>query len=321
MNKYLVAIGLTVAWAQTAFAKSATTYAEIDGVVSMEAENYTTQTGYVRVNGSETSGGAGIRVDEAGGGYLNYKFSVLQAGTWYFWVRAHATGEPDNCFLLGLDGERLGEIYLKKIGWSWTPEWLSGLSHAGPVTLNLTAGTHTLSILTHTVINPLLDKIVLTRTATPPSGMGPAATDTVTPAAALALVPASASIPAGGASGRRIAVAANVRWTATASASWIRIASGAAGATNGSIIYGVLANSGAARTGTIVVAGSGIRRAFTISQSAATMLTLAPASTWARGAGATGGRLRSPATWPGPQRSTNRGFPWLLSLGAPPPPR
>ena len=291
MNNYLVAIGLTVAWAQTAFAKSATTYAEIDGVVSMEAENYTTQTGYVRVNSSETSGGAGIRVDEAGGGYLNYKFSVQQAGIWYFWVRAHATGEPDNCFLLGLDDERLGEIYLKKIGWSWTPEWLSGLNHAGPVTLNLTAGTHTLSILTHTVINPLLDKIVLTRTATPPSGMGPAATDTVPPAAALALVPASASIPAGGASGRRIAVAANVRWTATASASWIQIASGAAGATNGSVLYGVLANSGAARTGTIVVAGSGIRRVFTISQSAATMLTLEPGSTWAPGAGAAGRQI------------------------------
>ena len=298
MNKYLVAIGLAVAWTHTAFAESETKAAEVNGVVSMEAESYTAQTGYGRYANADASGGAVMRADSDGS--LDFRFTVQQSGTWYVWIRAYATANENNGYQLGLDGRTLGDIYLKKIGWSWLPEWLNGGGHAGPVTVNLTAGSHVLSILKRKIENPLIDKIVLTKAAQPPTGLGPATTGGTAPAAAaLAIAPASAAIPFAGANGRRIAVAANVRWTATAGASWIQIASGASGATNGSVIYRVLANSGVARTGTLTVSGGGIRRVFTVRQSGAPILTLAPASTWAPGAGANGRQISIVAntTW------------------------
>ena len=298
MNKYLVAIGLAVAWTHTAFAESETKAAEVNGVVSMEAESYTAQTGYGRYANADASGGAVMRADSDGS--LDFRFTVQQSGTWYVWIRAYATANENNGYQLGLDGRTLGDIYLKKIGWSWLPEWLNGGGHAGPVTVNLTAGSHVLSILKRKIENPLIDKIVLTKAAQPPTGLGPATTGGTAPAAAaLANAPASAAIPFAGANGRRIAVAANVRWTATAGASWIQIASGASGATNGSVIYRVLANSGVARTGTLTVSGGGIRRVFTVRQSGAPILTLAPASTWAPGAGANGRQISIVAntTW------------------------
>ena len=288
MNKYLVAIGLAVAWTQIGRAEPADKAAEVNGVVSMEAERYTSQTGYGRYANADASGGTVMRADGAEGSTLDFRFTVQQAGTWYVWVRAYATANENNGYLLGLDGRTLGNIYLKKIGWSWQPEWLNGDSHAGPVTVNLTAGSHVLSILKRKIENPLIDKIVLTKAAQAPTGLGPAATDTVVPAAALSISPASAAIPVGGANGRRIAVTANVQWTAAANRSWIRIVSGAAGSTNGAVVYAVAANPGAARSGTIAVSGGGIRRVLTITQGTAPILTLAPASTWAPGAGANG---------------------------------
>ena len=298
MNRYLMAIGLAIAWAQTAFAAPETKAAEVNGVVSMEAENYTSQTGYGRYANGDASGSTAMRADGGSESRLNFNVSIQSPGTWYVWIRAYATANENNGYRLGLDDAVLGDIYLKKSGWSWLPEWLTGESHAGPITVTLSAGNHVLSILKRKIENPLIDKIVLTKAAQPPIGLGPAATDAV-PAAALAIAPASAAISRSGANNRRITVAANVRWTAVANRSWIKIVSGSAGSSNGAVVFNVAANAGAARSGTITVAGSGIRRVFTITQSSSPILTLAPTRTWAPGAGANGRQISIVAntTW------------------------
>ena len=183
MKKNLMTIGLAAMLAQAALAgqlqgagESAQKVIDVNGVISVEAENYTTQTGYARVGNAGASGGAGMKATGPEGSRLDYQFDVRQAGTWYVWIRAYATANENNGYQLSLDGRYQGDIYLKKIGWSWLPEWLRGQSHAGPVTVNLTAGRHTFSILKRKIENPLIDKIVLTRSAVPPSGYGPAAT-------------------------------------------------------------------------------------------------------------------------------------------------
>ena len=184
MMKNLMMIGLAAVLVQAAFAgqpegagESAQKVIDVNGVISVEAENYTTQTGFARIGNANSSGGAGMKATGAAGtSRLNYQLDVRQAGTWYVWIRANATANENNGYQLMLDGRLLGDVYLKKIGWSWLPEWLRGHSHSGPVTMNLSAGRHTFSILKRKIENPLIDKIVLTLAGVPPSGYGPAAT-------------------------------------------------------------------------------------------------------------------------------------------------
>jgi hypothetical protein len=78
--------------------------------------------------------------------------------------------------------------------------------------------------------------------------------------------PTSQSVAATGGAGTPITVTtgSSCQWTATSSASWITIATGATGAGNGSVTYSVAANAGAARTGTLTIA----TRVFTVSQAA-----------------------------------------------------
>ncbi len=103
------------------------------------------------------------------------------------------------------------------------------------------------------------------------TGGGTARTSTVTQAAAdvsLAISPSSRSHSAAAESGQTISVTAGMDWTATSSADWISITGGSSGSGNGTVTYGVSANSGAARSSSIVVAGGGITRTFTVSQGA-----------------------------------------------------
>ena len=65
--------------------------------------------------------------------------------------------------------------------------------------------------------------------------------------------------------------ASGCSWTAASNASWITVTSGSSGSGNGTVGYSVAANTGAARTGTLTVAGS----TFTVSQAAATACTYA----------------------------------------------
>ena len=59
----------------------------------------------------------------------------------------------------------------------------------------------------------------------------------------------------GGSSNVTVTAPAGCPWTATTSAAWITITSGASGTGNGTVIYSVAINTGAARTGTLTIAG------------------------------------------------------------------
>jgi len=84
--------------------------------------------------------------------------------------------------------------------------------------------------------------------------------------------------------GQTVTVTANVSsnakvpWTASKSASWITVTGGASGTNSGVVTYSVQANPGPARVGTITVAGGGITKTCTVSQSAANSIELSPAS-------------------------------------------
>jgi hypothetical protein len=78
--------------------------------------------------------------------------------------------------------------------------------------------------------------------------------------------PTSASVGASGGGGTvSVTTQAGCSWTASSNASWITITSGASGSGNGTVAYSVAANTGAARTGTLTIAG----QTFTVNQAAA----------------------------------------------------
>ena len=84
------------------------------------------------------------------------------------------------------------------------------------------------------------------------------------------ITPLSGSAMASGAAGSiTVTALAGCTWSATSSATWITITSGATGSGAGTVTYTVAANTGAARNGTLTVAG----RIFTVSQAAATTTT------------------------------------------------
>ncbi len=80
-----------------------------------------------------------------------------------------------------------------------------------------------------------------------------------------AIAPETQNVAASGGTGTvALSTQAGCRWSASSNASWITVTSGASGTGNGSVGFGVAANTGAARTGTLTIGG----RAFTVSQAA-----------------------------------------------------
>jgi hypothetical protein len=164
-------------------------FVEQNGVLSMEAENYTAQAGYSEITPTGASGGKAMQVGDSG--RLDFDVSFAQAGRWYFWIRTQAHDSEMNGIYLEVDGVQQAapadhpkagavNIYLKKgTTWFWTPEWkqTNHGDHEGPVTIDLaSAGNHKISIVKRGSEEPWLDKIVLTRSSTPPSGTGPGET-------------------------------------------------------------------------------------------------------------------------------------------------
>jgi hypothetical protein len=95
----------------------------------------------------------------------------------------------------------------------------------------------------------------------PPPPPGPAPV----PACTYAVAPERTSAaPAGDVLTIAVTASGGCAWTASTNTSWIRIASGAAGSGSGSVRVSISANDGAARSGTVDVAG----RAMTIDQPA-----------------------------------------------------
>lgn len=87
------------------------------------------------------------------------------------------------------------------------------------------------------------------------------------------LAPADQTVPAAGGSGSfNVTATGTCAWTATASAPWIGITSGASGSGPGTVQFSVALNPSAARTGTIIVGG----QTFTINQESGCAATVAP---------------------------------------------
>ena len=126
---------------------------------------------------------------------------------------------------------------------------------------------------------------------------------------AFTVTPTSESVAAaaGGGSPVNVSAASGCTWTATSNASWISITSGASGSGDGSVGYSVTANTGAARSGTLTIAG----QTFTVNQAAAgggaCAYSITPASQSAAAAAGPG----SPVTV-----STNSGCNWTASSNA-----
>jgi len=112
------------------------------------------------------------------------------------------------------------------------------------------------------------------------------------------VTPTNVSIAAAGGTGTPISVSAGsgCTWTATTSAAWITILTGATGTANGSVTYSVQPNTGAARNGTLTVAGQSV----TISQSAPCTYSLSPMNDTVDKQGGTGRvsvNTQSGCTW------------------------
>src|SRR5207249_4688796 len=82
---------------------------------------------------------------------------------------------------------------------------------------------------------------------------------------AYSLSATSASAATGGATGSlNVTATAGCSWTTQSNAAWITVVSGGTGSGNGTISYSVAPNTGAARSGTLTIAG----QTFTIDQAA-----------------------------------------------------
>jgi len=100
--------------------------------------------------------------------------------------------------------------------------------------------------------------------------------------------PASQNVAAGGGMGSAaVMTSSGCSWTVSSNAGWINVTSGASGSGNGSFSFTVAANSGAARSGTMSIAG----QTFTVNQDAmACTFSVAP-TTVNIGAGPDGGSV------------------------------
>src|SRR5581483_3558375 len=71
-----------------------------------------------------------------------------------------------------------------------------------------------------------------------------------------------------------VTAGAGCNWTASESAAWISITSGASGSGNGTVNYSVTANTGPARSATITIAG----QTFTVNQASGCTFSISPSS-------------------------------------------
>ena len=100
------------------------------------------------------------------------------------------------------------------------------------------------------------------------------------------LAPAGQNVPPEGGSGSvAVTVRAGCAWTAASGVPWVAITSAAGGNGNGTVTFTVAANPGAARSGTLTIAG----KAFTVSQAAVPCTyAIAPTTQNIAGEGGTG---------------------------------
>jgi hypothetical protein len=135
-----------------------------------------------------------------------------------------------------------------------------------PNTITATAPAHAAGNVNVTVTNPAGS------TSTFTNGFR----YTTAPGCSYTVSPTTQSVALGGGSGSAgVTTTTGCAWSATSQASWISITSGTSGSGSATVTYSVAANSGAARTGTLTVAGKTV----TISQQGqACSFSVAPTS-------------------------------------------
>ena len=162
-------------------------HCEVDGRIAFEAEAYDAQVGFDEVARGDASGGTTIQVGD--GGAVDYELWFQSSGRVYVWIRTYVPDQDseNNGLFIDVDGEPIEapddhpqagvpDIYLKKIGWAWAPEWQGEDGHSGPITFEVTPGLHTFTIHKRKIERPEIDKIVLEFAGSEPDELGPAST-------------------------------------------------------------------------------------------------------------------------------------------------
>ena len=101
---------------------------------------------------------------------------------------------------------------------------------------------------------------------------------------------------AGGAGSATVTAGSGCAWTAASNDGWIALTSSASGSGNGTVTFSVAANTGAARTGTLTIAG----QTFTVTQAGGCTYSISPTTQspgTAGGAGSTAVTAGSGCTW------------------------
>jgi hypothetical protein len=93
-------------------------------------------------------------------------------------------------------------------------------------------------------------------------------------------------------------------WTAASDSTWITITAGASGTGSGAVSYSLAANTGAARAGTITIAG----QSHTVNQASGCTYGIAPSAAPAPAAGTTSGSIAV---------ATSSGCPWTAASAVP----
>jgi len=132
-----------------------------------------------------------------------------------------------------------------------------------------------------------------------------------------AIAPTGQSFGAPGGSGLPITVTAptSCAWTATTTTGWITVTGGAAGNGNGTVTFSTAANTGAARTGTITIAG----QTFTVNQEAprtppTCSISISPGNQSVGAGGGTGTTITVTAAAPTCTWTATRNVGWLTVL-------
>lgn len=143
-----------------------------------EAESAVAAENYDRVEREGASGGVAMRASEEEGAKLHFDIVVPEAGRWELSIRAFCEGHTNNGLFVEVDGQRrvappshlhAGQdaVYLIKERWAWTSSWYAMKKHVtkheGPVTLDLTAGAHRLTLVKRRRERPFIDQIRITR--------------------------------------------------------------------------------------------------------------------------------------------------------------
>jgi outer membrane lipoprotein-sorting protein len=231
------------------------------------------------------------------------------SGTLVVTAEAHSGGSARTAAVIVTDGSITQTVTVTQVGTSSSGTALMAV----PAALDFDASGGTLNVVVTSNTNWTAVSSATWLTLTPASGTGDglatvtaaantgeARTATVTvaggdisvtvtvtqaPATASAFIltvaPVTLDFNAAGGT-LNIAVASNTNWTAVGSATWLTF-SPASGANDGTVGVTAAANTGAARTGTVIVMGGGLMRTVNITQAAVAQpggatLTVAPAA-------------------------------------------